>query len=95
MAVDSSGQAAEHSDGLWGLQPVEAAPAAVSCPSAGSCLTVGRSGATSSYANGLWARVPAAAPAATMTNLSCATATSCVATDRDNNVLFYALPSSG
>jgi hypothetical protein len=95
MAVDSSGQAAEHSDGLWGLQPVEAAPAAVSCPSAGSCLTVARSGATSSYANGLWARVPAAAPAATITSLSCATATSCVATDQKNNVLFYALPQSG
>jgi hypothetical protein len=56
---------------------------------------VARSGATSRYANGLWARVPAAAPAATITNLSCATATSCVATDQKNNVLFYALPQSG
>ena len=95
MAVDSSGQAAERSDGLWGLQSVEAAPAAVSCPSAGSCLTVARSGATSSYASGLWARVPAASPAATITNLSCAAASSCVATDQENNVLFYAPPQSG
>ncbi len=96
MAVDSSGQAAEHSDGLWGLQPIgSAAAVAVSCPAAGSCLAVGRSGAAASYANGLWARLPAAAPGARITTLSCATATACVATDADNNVLFYAPSQSG
>ena len=95
MAVDSSGQAAEHSDGLWGLQPLGSAAAAVSCPSAGSCLAVGPSGAATSYANGLWTRVPAAASGAKITTLSCATATSCVATDEANNVLFYAPPQSG
>jgi hypothetical protein len=94
MAVDSSGQAAEHSDGLWGLQPLGWAPAAVSCPSAGSCLAVGRSGAAASYANGLWNHVPAAAPGTRITALSCAAANSCVAMDQDNNVLFYAPPHS-
>ena len=95
MAVDSSGQAAGHPDGLWGLQPLGSAAAAVSCPSAGSCLAVGLSGAATSYANGLWTRVPAAAPGAKITTLSCAAATACVATDEANNVLFYAPPQSG
>ncbi|MGH3124601.1 MAG: hypothetical protein ACRDND_26765, partial [Streptosporangiaceae bacterium] len=95
MAVDSSGQAAEHSDGLWGLQPLGWAAAAVSCPSAGSCLAVARSGAAASYANGLWTHVAAADPGARITNLSCAAANSCVATDQGNNVLFYAPPQSG
>ena len=67
----------------------------MSCPSVGTCLAVSRSGATQSYANGLWARRPAAAPAAGITTLSCAAATACVATDQDNNVLFYAPPRSG
>ena len=95
MAVDSSGQAAEHSDGLWGLQPLGVAAAAVSCPAAGSCLAVAGSGATASYANGLWTHVPAAAPGARITNLSCPAVGSCVATGQDNNVLFYAPPQSG
>jgi hypothetical protein len=67
----------------------------VSCPSAGSCLAVGPSGAAASYASGLWARVPAAAPRATITTLSCATTTACVATDKGDNVLFYAPPQRG
>jgi hypothetical protein len=95
MAVDSSGQAAEHSDGLWGLQPLGWPAAAVSCPSAGSCLAVARSGATASYANGLWTHEADADSGARITSLSCAAANSCVATDRANNVLFYAPPQSG
>ena len=95
MAVDSSGQAAMRSDGLWGLQPIGSAAIAVSCPSAGSCLAVGRSGTTASYGNGLWAHGASAAPGARITTVSCAAATACVATDRDNNVLFYAPPASG
>jgi hypothetical protein len=95
MAVDSSGQAAEHSDGLWGLQPLGWAPAAVSCPTAGTCLAVARSGATASYADGLWTHEPAANSGARITSLSCAAENSCVATDRANNVLFYAPPQSG
>jgi hypothetical protein len=95
MAVDSSGQAAERSDGLWGLQPLGLAAAAVSCPSAGSCLAVARSGETASYAHGLWTHVAAAAPGARITSLSCAAVNSCVATGEDNDVLFYAPPQSG
>ncbi len=95
MAVDSSGQAALHSDGLWGLQPIGMAAVAVSCPSEGSCLAVARSGATATYANGLWNRGRAAASGAKIATLSCATATSCVATDQDNNALFYAPPQPG
>jgi hypothetical protein len=95
MAVDSAGQAAQHSDGLWGLQPIGWTAAAVSCPSAGSCLAVARSGAAARYANGLWAQVPASAPGGKITTLSCAAADSCVATDKNNNALFYALPQSG
>jgi hypothetical protein len=95
MAVDSSGQAAEHSDGLWGLQPLGLAAAAVSCPSAGSCLAVARSGATASYADGLWTHVSATAPGVRIISLSCAAVNSCVATGQDNDVLFYAPPQSG
>jgi hypothetical protein len=95
MAVDSSGRAAEHSDGLWGLQPLGWAPAAVSCPSAGTCVAVARSGATASYADGLWTHEPAANSGARITSLSCAAVNSCVATDEANKVLFYAPPQSG
>jgi hypothetical protein len=95
MAVDSAGQAAEHSDGLWGLQPLGWRAAAVSCPSVGSCVAVAGSGATASYANGLWTDVPAAAPGTRITSLSCAAVNSCVATGEDNDVLFYAPPQPG
>jgi hypothetical protein len=67
----------------------------VSCPSAGSCLAVARSGATASYAHGLWTHVAAAAPGTRITSLSCPAVNSCVATGRDNDVLFYAPPQSG
>jgi hypothetical protein len=95
MAVDTSGQAAEHSDGLWGLQPIGRATAAVSCPSAGSCLAIGHSGETARFANGLWTQEPAAHPGAAISALSCAAMTACVATDQANNALFYAPPQSG
>jgi hypothetical protein len=95
MAVDTSGQAAEHSDGLWGLQPIGRATVAVSCPSAGSCLAIGRSGETARFANGLWTPEPAAHPGAAISALSCAAMTACVATDQANNALFYAPPPSG
>ncbi len=54
-----------------------------------------KSGATATYTNGLWADVPAAAPGARITSLSCAAMNSCVATGQDNDVLFYAPPQPG
>ena len=54
-----------------------------------------RSGTTASYANGLWTHPASAAPGARITTVSCAAATACVATDQDNNALFYAPPASG
>ena len=54
-----------------------------------------RSGATASYAKGLWTHVPAAAPGARISSLSCAAVNSCVATGENNDVLFYAPPQTG
>ena len=95
MAVDSGGHAAGFSNGTWTLQPVMADIEAVSCPAAGSCLALAKSGAAESYAGGRWARAPAAAPGATINNLSCSSLTACVATDKANNALFYARPLAG
>ena len=95
MAVDSGGHAAEFSNGAWKLEPVMADIEAVSCPAAGSCLAVAQSGAAESYTGGHWARAPAAAPGATINNLSCSSLTTCVATDKANNAMFYARPLAG
>lgn len=95
MAVDSGGHAAEFSNGAWKLEPVMADIEAVSCPAAGSCLAVAQSGAAESYSGGHWARAAAAAPGATINNLSCSSLTTCVATDKANNAMFYARPLAG
>lgn len=95
MAVDSSGLAAEFAGNQWTLHPIEPGAAAVSCPSQGTCLASYDSGAVASYTSGHWSSPSVVDSGVSINQLSCVAVDSCVAADRHDHVLFYALPRSG
>jgi hypothetical protein len=68
---------------------------ALACPADGFCLAADGSGGVAVYRNGSWSAVTKVDGERAIGALSCPALTACTATDRRDNVLYYAPPPSG
>jgi hypothetical protein len=89
MAVDGNGGYSLLSGAHWSQGSVGTQAVSVSCPVAGYCVAVDNAGGFSDFQHGSWSPVVRIDGNNTFKSISCAAATTCVATDANNNVLYY------
>jgi hypothetical protein len=92
-AADADGNAAVLTGSTWTRAAMGTAARAIACPANGFCLATDGSGGAAVYRNGAWSAVTRIDRQRVIAALSCPAPTACTATDRRDNVLYYAPPS--